>query len=495
MSDIKPSAMWKYMEEDERSVSLLTKTARRVKIENNHTWNLRLLPVTFGADGMFYARLAQHWRNNRPVTCPVYTQKAFGGNSNAPCPICELSERLNESGDDAIRDLGYQARCVLRYRVWCVVFDKEDARGKIEEMPDEELLNPYEFDMYKTTWEDFKKYQRWATTRRKGGGEPSELGVLDLETGCNLLATHGTKGVRLDRQELGPIFDPKDPDWDAKIGKIWARLRKPTITIASERQLLEMAVKFEEDTESGGGRRTRTRDSGGSRGGYRRGEEDDDRGGRRNRFTGEDDDDSDRPGTRSSRSTGGNDEAPSTRRSSRDEAPAEDDRRAPAREESRSAAPPPRRRVVEEDDRPKKPVTQRDLEKDQIPGAEVPARREAPAVQEEAPATLAPVRRSVEAPAPPTRRNTPVQEEAPAPPTRHSAPAPQENDAPAPPARRQAESSVEEEEGVPEERRDPAPPMKEKVEEPPATSAVSPPPTRGSSDLKARLDRITKKGQ
>jgi len=512
MSDVRPTAMMRYMEDDEQAVSSLSKASRRVKIETNHTWNIRLLPVEIGQDKMPYVRLAQHWRNSKPTTCPTFTPKAWGGNPDMPCPVCELSERLNESGDDTIRNLGYQARCVLRFRFWCVVFDKEDARGKIEEMPDEELLNPYEFDMYKTTWEDFKKYQKWATTRRKGGGEPSEWGVMDLETGCNLLATHGAKGIRLDRQDPGPIFDAKDPDWDAKIGKIWTRIRKPTIVIPTEKQLLELAIKFEEDAESGGGRRSRSSTSS-SRGGYRRdddrggdrgGDRDDDRGGRgRSRYSGEDDD-NDRPSSRSSRAAV--DDEPRSRRSTRDEAPAREERR----EERSESAPPPRRRIAADDDQPaEKPVTQRDLEEDQIPGAEVPPRRQAeeppprrpvedPAPRRQPPSLEAegvtpPRRQSVEAPQTSSRRQAP-QEDAPPPPPRRQAPAPQESEAPPPPSRRQAEGSVDEEDNVPEERRDPAPPVKERVEEPAPGEAAAPPPTR-NSDLKARLDKITKKGQ
>jgi hypothetical protein len=56
---------------------------------------------------------------------------------------------------------------------------------------------------------------------------------------------------------------------------------------------------------------------------------------------------------------------------------------------------------------------------------------------------------------------------------------------------------VDEDDNVAEEKRDPAPPVKEKAEEAPADEAPAP-PTRGgggSTDLRSRLERITKKGQ
>lgn len=481
MNDVRPTALSRYMEEDEQAISTLSKAARRVKIETNHTWNIRFLPVEMGPDKRPYVRLAQHWRNNKPLTCPRHTPKAWGGDPDFNCPVCDVSERLNESSNDDIRNLGYQARCVLRFRFWCVVFDKEDARGKIEEMPLEEILNPYEFDMYKTTWEDFKKYQNWAMNRRRGNAEPSEWGIMDLETGVNMLATHGAKGTRLDRTDPGPIFDLNDPDFDAKIKRIWARLRKPVITVASERQLLEMAVKFEEDAEGGGRRRsTRSRD--------------DDRGSRgRGRSAGEDEDDDTRGSDRRSRISGEDDDEPRSRRAVREddtrgaEPPARSRRAEPEGEE-----PPPTRRSSQT-------VTQQDMAEDQIPGAEVPP-------------PPSPKRGGIEIP-PPVRRAAPqpkAEEPPPAPPTRRSATPPpagedaENSEGPSgpPPRRSQAGGAPtggvdENEDNVPEEAKDPAPPLKERVvdEAPPAVSATAPPPTRQLSDVKARLAKLTSRGQ
>lgn len=493
MNDVRPTALTRYMEEDEQAISSLSKAARRVKIETNHTWNLRILPVEMGPDKMPYVRLAQHWRNNKPLTCPRHTSKAWGGDPDYNCPVCDVSERLNESSNDDIRNLGYQARCVLRFRFWCVVFDKEDARGKIEEMSLDEILNPYEFDMYKTTWEDFKKFQKWATNRRRGNVEPSPWGVMDLETGVNMLATHGAKGVRLDRTDPGPIFELNDPEFDAKIKRIWSRLRKPVITVASERQLLEMAVKFEEDAEGGGRRRsTRSRD--------------DDRGGRgRSRASGEDEDDDNRGserldrGERRSRYSGEDEDEPrSSRRAQRtdddsgSEPPARSRRTEPEPEAEGAGAPPSRRGQA---------VSAQDMAEDQIPGAEVPP-------------PTSPKRGGIEIPPPVRRASTPppADEAPPAPPTRRAATPPpvgedaENSEGPSgPPPRRSQQPAAgaptggvdENEDNVPEEAKDPAPPIKERVvdEAPPAVAATAPPPTRQLSDVKARLAKLTSRGQ
>lgn len=530
--DVRPTALMRQLDEDEAVVSSISKTARRVKIEEKHTWNIRLLPVQMGPDKMPYVRLAQHWWNKAPITCPTFTPKGFGGNPDAACPICELSERLNESPSKEIKDLGYSARCVLRFRFWCVVFDIEDARERIDELPMNEVLNPYEFDMYKTTWEDFKKYQKWATTRHKN---PSEWGLLDLETGCNLLATHGSKGVRLERLDPSPIFDLNDKNFDNYIAKIWERLRKPSIVIPSEKQLLETAIKIEEYAENGG-RKGRDDDRGSSRrsrgGGFRDRDEDrdrdrdggdEDRGSSRSRYSGEDQDL----------------DEPRSRRSAREEAAPQEE--APAR--SRRAAAPP----AEEEAAPQEQAESVVPPRRTAASAPPPTRRSAPAAQEESPAGETqqesapqeeqapppPRRPAASAPAP-ARRQPEAQDRiadqdldkdstpdvAPAPPTRKVAaagPAPARRAAPAaqeeppaeesaepqrPPARRaaaaQAEPPIgEDEETVAEERKDHAPTVREKVEDaPPAVNAAAPTPKRGNaSDLQSRLARLTEKGK
>jgi len=60
--------------------------------------------------------------------------------------------------------------------------------------------------------------------------ESSDLGILDLDTGCNVLAAKTAKGIRLDRLDPGPIFEANDPRFD-ELKRIWAKLRKPIITL------------------------------------------------------------------------------------------------------------------------------------------------------------------------------------------------------------------------------------------------------------------------
>lgn len=528
-TDVRPSAMNKYMERHSQRFATMSKTARRVKIEQNHTWRLRLLPVQIGPDKEPFIDIAQHWWNKSPVTCPKHTGEAWGGDPDFPCPICEISERLMNSSSEEINNIGYRVRCSLRVRSWCLVFDMEDQRGNIEEMPMSEILNPYEFDMFKTTWERFSKFQKWAMSGRRAGSEPSEWGILDLETGCDLLATAGAKGVTLDRCDPSPIFPVDDPNFDSYIEKIWSHIRKPQIIIPTEKQLLEVAVKVEEYAERGGRSRRGREDEddfrGRGRGSRGRFNEDDDDGGTRGRGrsrTGEDEDDA-APRSRRSFARGENEEptggpAPIRRRVAEPEPEA-------APEAADAPAPPPRRTApATRAAAPEQPEAQQETvapptrRTSAATTASPPARRTAPPPEAEdkgvtsedmsqdqnpEPAPPPPARRGTRPAAPPLARRSP-------PPDQADAGEPAETTAPPPPRRTTAAPAAggvdEDEDNVPEEQRDPAPPVRERVadEAPPSVSAAGPAPKRSSdptgrvgdsSGIKARLDRLTTKGR
>lgn len=520
MSDVRPKALAGYMEKRNQRFAAMSQTARRIKIEQNHTWRIRLLPVEMGPDKEPFVDIAQHWWAKQPITCPKHTAEAWGGNPDFDCPVCAVSERLRESGDEKISDMGYSARCNLRVRAWCIVFDQENARGEVEDMTMVDILNPYEFDMYKTTWESFAKFQKWATSGRRGSKEASDLGLLDLETGCDLLATQGAKGVTLDRCDPGPIFPLNDPKFDEYLKKIWSRIHKPQIVIPSEDELWKMADKIEEYAQNGGrGGRGRDDDGGRGRGRFGGGG-----GGGRGRDR---DQDYDRGGDR-----GGS-------RRSRYEEDQDPQDAAPARGSSRRAPEPAADQEQEAPARRRAPEPQAEQEQEQAPA--VPTRRRAPEPQQEADPQP-----EQEAPQPPTRRaaapQTPTrrapepeaeQEQAPeeqapapaAPPTtRRGAPAAPpsarktqqaasadngEGDgdvAPQRPPQRRGAAPVqqqgvdEEEDNVPEEKRDPAPASREPVDNdpPPAVGASGPAPRRSvgdTSDIKARLDKLNARGR
>jgi hypothetical protein len=511
--DVKPQALMRYMEDDESEVSPLSHATRRVKIEENWTWNLRFLPVQMGKDKMPYVRLARHWRNKAPIFCPQWTPESYGGNREVTCPICATAERLIQSGSEEVRRVGFDASCKIARKFWCLVIDQQDPRGRVDEMPTKEILNPYEMEMTKTTWDDYKKYQKLAMTRQKN---TSDYLCLDLETGCNFLATSTGKGVRLDRTDPGHVFDGiielNDPNWDKWVAEIFGRIRQPVIVLPTAKQIDDFVAKVEEDAEGGSRRRRRgdeeedDRGGRGGRGRFRgeaRGEDrDDDRGFRGRRRSDEDQDEDDRPARRSTR----------TEEAEQDEAPAPRRRVTEQREtepEPQASTPPPRRSAPAKQPDPEPEAEQQEAptppprRSSAAPAAPQQARRQAPAPEPEAEAPET----AEEAPAPPPRRQAPAP--AAPPPARRQAPAPvAENGngddgdlAPQrPPPRRSAapqQAGVDEEEdNVPEETRDPAPAAQEQVEEPPPpVAAKAPAPATGKDpqELQARLARLNKR--
>jgi hypothetical protein len=508
---------------DQRFATMSTQS-RRVKIEQNHTWRIRLLPVQLGVDKEPFIDIAQHWWNKSPMTCPRHTSESWGGNPDAVCPICEVSDRFSNSSSEEINNLGYKIRCSLRVRSFCVVFEMEDQRGNVDTMPLEEVLKPYEFDMFKSTWERFSKFQKWALSGRRGGNESSQWGILDLETGCDLLATQGAKGITLDRCDPNPIFALDDPNYDNYITKIWANVRAPKISIPTKAQLEETAIKIEEYAERGGSsRRNREEETGrgrgrggrGNFGGADRGEDDEDdrrREYRRTRFS-EDSETDLAPRAASSRSFS-RDSAertettppPPARRRSEPEPDAETEansnppaatpppatRRAsaPTRENAEEPAvlPPPKRNAPARTSEPETAVTAEDMETDQAPApsAPPPPRRSSrptppPPAVHRAPAETAE--------APETAEDTEPEEE------RTTTPEPirrAKATAPAP-----TTSGVDEEEdNVPDEKLDPAPPVRQRIAEdvpPPAVTATAPAPRRAAAAtdrLKERLHSL-----
>src|ERR1051326_7592174 len=132
--------------ESERKLASQGGKVRRVKIEKGESWLLRFIPFPMGKDKTFYARIAHHWLHKKPILCIRNTGRAFGGDPDFNCPVCEVAERLyEESPSDAVRDFAYRAQGHPRWKTWCVVSEIDDGRRR-EAIDGDELYMPYEFD-------------------------------------------------------------------------------------------------------------------------------------------------------------------------------------------------------------------------------------------------------------------------------------------------------------------------------------------------------------
>lgn|SRR5574343_11596 len=278
----------------------------RIRVPKNHSWLLRFLPAQLGPRKLFFARIASHWHNKRPTLCVCQTSKDFGGNPEARCPLCELSDELNANGSKKVSEAGYRLRAVPQWMVYALVFKKDDGDNEPEDIRGDERWKVQEFWMTKPTFEIFYGMYKKGLNRCTNS-------ILDWESGNDIWVTANSQGrLALDREDPAPITSMKDMDkFDKIIKRITAQIRQPDVRVPDEDQIYELCDKIKEATLGSGSRRSRYVDD--------EIEEEDDRPSRSSRVD-EDDD------------------APRSRRSSREEESEEDDRRSVRSEPARASS-------------------------------------------------------------------------------------------------------------------------------------------------------------
>jgi hypothetical protein len=276
MSDINPNILAEY-EYESQFMQSQQRGNRRVKIERGQMWTLRFLPAKLGPKGQWFARIARHWLSKSPILCPKYTSPDFGGDPDAYCPCCDIAANLNESPDEIISKFGYQSQGNPMWLTFCIVFDKNGAQQSANDQ-----LVPYEFNHYKSTFEELFAFFK-AGTRR------SPLSIFDYKSGNDFVVTKTGKGLKFDKQDAAPIFDPTDPNYKAYIAKIEAGIKMPKIQMPTDDQLHAFSLKISEwadklaagqnpaDAPRGGARRRPAAESdieeGGGEGGYHESDE------------------------------------------------------------------------------------------------------------------------------------------------------------------------------------------------------------------------------
>lgn len=231
---------------------------RRVKIEKpGQAWLVRFLPVGLGKANAWYVRQGQHWLNKSPIVCPRCVSADFGGNDQAQCPVCELADALNNEDNDEVSKFGFKLRANLTYLTYCLVYQIDPGRGEIQEMEMAEILKPWEFQHYQSSFDELVDYFR------RGRTEERPLSVLDEQLGNDFWATKGKKGIRLDRQDPAPLLH-MDDHFEANLDKIYDQLQQPRIKLPTLKDLETFARKAEAaaygDGESEGRRGGRGRE-------------------------------------------------------------------------------------------------------------------------------------------------------------------------------------------------------------------------------------------
>jgi hypothetical protein len=233
---------------------------RRVSIEKvNQAWLVRFLPVGLGERNLWFVRLAQHSMNKQTIRCPKCVSLDFGGDPSAECPVCEMAELLNAQDNEAVSKYGLKLKVNLSYLTYCLVYQINPGRGEIREMPESEILKPWEFVHNTDTFIELMDYLRRGTTAAR------PFSVLDLENGNDFWATRTTKGISLDRQDPGPVFATRDSllqqkldqlpgaipppknktRYEQKIDQVWSAITQPRIWIPTLKELESFARKAE----------------------------------------------------------------------------------------------------------------------------------------------------------------------------------------------------------------------------------------------------------
>jgi hypothetical protein len=228
------------MQHEDAWMQSQTKGSRRVKLDRGQNWIVRFLPARMGPDGLWFARIAKHWVNKLPIVCPHNTAEDFGGDPEFVCPVCQLADELNDSADEVISKFGFKAKANAQFLTYCVVWEKNGVQ-----QPMSEVLVPYEFNHYKSTWEELKGFYM-------AGGRKSGDSVLDYKTGNDFSVNKGGKGMRLDKLDASPIFDLDDPKWNEHIKKLEAAMKTPKVVIPTAEQINVFVRKMQEAADRGG---------------------------------------------------------------------------------------------------------------------------------------------------------------------------------------------------------------------------------------------------
>jgi hypothetical protein len=234
-------------EEDRHNESLTGSKVLRVKPEEvGDAWLVRFLPVGLGKKQRWFIRQAKHWFKKSPIACPRHMADDFGGDPDAACPVCDLSKELRDDTEDEISKIGFEIRPNLTYTVYCIVIQIQKRRQEAKELTGEELLIPWEFQMYPQTFEELRDYFR------RGVSSNRPLSVLDLERGNDFWATKTKKGIRLDKDDPGPAFG-KNVTED-EIETIFSSIKEPRIKIPSLKEMNTFARKVEDFVDGDGSR-------------------------------------------------------------------------------------------------------------------------------------------------------------------------------------------------------------------------------------------------
>lgn len=250
--------------EAERKHAAQTYQVARVKIERGHAWLIRILPFPQGPAKEPFARIAQHWIGKRSVPCKAKTSSNFGGDPAYDCPICSTATACkSEAADEEEREEFNKVESRESYRCYCLVWAKEDDRGR-QDSEGDEIYVAHEFNIPKSSFAVLAGKIEKSKTRPNS----SPLGLLDLKKGTDLWARRDSKNSLIfDLSEDGPspIFT-LDENFEKKLQRVWKQLKQPSVRFLSDDRLNDLADRIAERafTEAANSLKDRNYGSGGN---------------------------------------------------------------------------------------------------------------------------------------------------------------------------------------------------------------------------------------
>ena len=305
---------------------------RVVKVEKGHATLVRILPAQLGPRKTWFARIAMHWHNRRPIMDVVNTHPDFGGDPDGYNPVQEVVEAYLNHSDKRVANIANKVRTQTKWIMYCTVKERDDGED-VDVVKFSDQLKPYRLELSRTAFDQLLSIRR--RSRRE---------IMDFDKGLDIWYSRESSGVGkyvLEKEGYGPLYDIEDDDeFNDAIDKVMGGIRFNAPDIPSDTDLEDFAQKVEDDLRaaagSSGRRRSRSHD-----------DDDDDDGDeapksrrRSRRSSGDDEDDQPRSRSRSRSRRNDDDD------DEEEEAPKPKSRRKkPARDEDDDEEPAPTRRA------------------------------------------------------------------------------------------------------------------------------------------------------
>jgi hypothetical protein len=220
-------ALFKNVERENRRAETGRSTRRVVRLKKGEAWRVRFLPARLTAEGNFFACVAKHWLYKRPILCLRGTDEIMGGNPKIECPVCATLEELEGHHSKEVSDFAWRVQVTPQWLTFCSVME----RVREQPEPMDEVLNPYIFEHYRSTFQELVGFFRNGVTKKR------PWSVLDYLDGNDFIVRKG-RTTRLDKMDPEPIISTDDEGYLEECIKILeGRYKLPKQNIPNEAAL------------------------------------------------------------------------------------------------------------------------------------------------------------------------------------------------------------------------------------------------------------------